>query len=135
MSKQEMRKRLAALSFSEKVKILEKLRDRSLALAASGMRRRAERTDNARPVRENASQLPKVFADFHNSDQHGRVRLNTVGTLEDLRRLGIVLQEGTPLLLSCLEVEAEGTATYSTEEERWVARIDWENIRSRPGNE
>lgn len=41
MSKQEMRKRLAALSFSEKVKILEKLRDRSLALAASGPRRKA----------------------------------------------------------------------------------------------
>jgi hypothetical protein len=39
MSKQEMRKRLAALSFSEKVKILEKLRDRSLALAAAGLRR------------------------------------------------------------------------------------------------
>jgi hypothetical protein len=39
MSKQEMRKRLASLSFSEKVKILEKLRDRSLTLAASGLRR------------------------------------------------------------------------------------------------
>ena len=40
MSKQEMRKRLAALSFSEKVKILEKLRDRSLVLAGSGLRRK-----------------------------------------------------------------------------------------------
>lgn len=40
MSKQEMRKRLAALSFSEKVKILEKLRGRSLALAASGLRKK-----------------------------------------------------------------------------------------------
>src|SRR5258708_3527134 len=33
MSKREMSKRLAGLSFSEKIKILEKLRDRSLALA------------------------------------------------------------------------------------------------------
>ena len=41
MSKKDMRKRLAALSFSEKVKILEKLRDRSLALAASGLRRKS----------------------------------------------------------------------------------------------
>jgi len=41
MSKQEMRKRLAALSFSEKVKILEKLRDRSVALAASGLRQKS----------------------------------------------------------------------------------------------
>jgi hypothetical protein len=45
MSKQEMRKRLAALSFSEKVKILEKLRDRSLALAASGLRKVDRTTD------------------------------------------------------------------------------------------
>jgi hypothetical protein len=36
-----MRKRLAALSFSEKIKVLEKLRDQSLSLAASGLRRRA----------------------------------------------------------------------------------------------
>ncbi|HEX9112098.1 MAG TPA: hypothetical protein VF845_11510 [Terriglobales bacterium] len=39
MSKKKMRARLASLSFTEKVKILEKLRDRSLALAASGLRR------------------------------------------------------------------------------------------------
>ncbi|PYT94795.1 MAG: hypothetical protein DMG38_29220 [Acidobacteria bacterium] len=38
----EMRKRLASLSFSEKIKILEKLRDRSLAIAASGLRRKKE---------------------------------------------------------------------------------------------
>jgi hypothetical protein len=37
--KDEMRKRLAALSFSEKVKILEMLRDRSLTLATSGLRK------------------------------------------------------------------------------------------------
>jgi hypothetical protein len=35
MSKPEMRKRLTALSFPEKVKILGKLRDRSRAIAAS----------------------------------------------------------------------------------------------------
>ncbi len=38
MNKPEMRKKLAGLSFSEKIKILEKLRDRSLAIAASGLR-------------------------------------------------------------------------------------------------
>lgn len=43
MSKPKMRARLAALSFSEKVKILEKLRDRSLAIAASGLRSRTAR--------------------------------------------------------------------------------------------
>lgn len=38
MSNQGMRKRLSSLSFSEKVAILEKLRDRSIALAAAGLR-------------------------------------------------------------------------------------------------
>ena len=55
MSNQEMRKRLAALSFSEKVKILEKLRDRSLALAASGLRRKKapDSVDKgAKPIKE-----------------------------------------------------------------------------------
>jgi hypothetical protein len=45
MTKSEMRKRLAALSFSGKLKILEKLRDRSLALAASGLRRKPAGSD------------------------------------------------------------------------------------------
>jgi hypothetical protein len=39
MSKPKMRARLASLTFSEKIKILEKLRDRSMAIAASGLRR------------------------------------------------------------------------------------------------
>ena len=37
--KDDMRRQLASLSFSEKIKILEKLRDRSLVLAESGPRR------------------------------------------------------------------------------------------------
>jgi hypothetical protein len=37
-NKSEMRKELAALSFTEKIGILEKLRDRSSALAAAGLR-------------------------------------------------------------------------------------------------
>jgi hypothetical protein len=39
-SKEEMRNRLASLSFSEKIKILEKLRDREEVIAASGLRRK-----------------------------------------------------------------------------------------------
>jgi hypothetical protein len=41
MSKQAMRARLASLSFSEKIKILEKLRDRDRAIASSGLRPKA----------------------------------------------------------------------------------------------
>lgn len=38
MSKPKLRARLASLSFSEKIKILERLRDRSRTIAASGLR-------------------------------------------------------------------------------------------------
>jgi len=38
LSKPKLQKRLKSLSFSEKIKILEKLRDRDKAIAASGLR-------------------------------------------------------------------------------------------------
>ena len=38
MSKPKMRARLRSLSFTQKIKILEKLRDRSEKIAASGLR-------------------------------------------------------------------------------------------------
>jgi len=38
-SKRQMRRRLAALPFAEKLRILEELRDRSLALGANPLRR------------------------------------------------------------------------------------------------
>jgi hypothetical protein len=43
MDKSKMRARLASLSFSEKVKILERLRDRDQMIAASGLRPKAKR--------------------------------------------------------------------------------------------
>jgi hypothetical protein len=41
MDKSKMRARLTSLTFSEKIKILEKLRERDQAIAASGLRRNA----------------------------------------------------------------------------------------------
>jgi len=38
--KVQWRKQLASLSFSEKIKILERLRHRSITIAASGLRQR-----------------------------------------------------------------------------------------------
>jgi hypothetical protein len=38
-SKRKTRKRLAALPFSEKIKLLEQLRDRSMAIAASPLKK------------------------------------------------------------------------------------------------
>jgi hypothetical protein len=51
MSKVKMRARLRSLSFSEKIKILEKLRDRSQVIAASGLRRKATREDRGKAAR------------------------------------------------------------------------------------
>jgi hypothetical protein len=42
-SKRAMRQHLATRPFSEKIVLLEKLRDRSLAIAASSVRRNADR--------------------------------------------------------------------------------------------
>jgi hypothetical protein len=49
--KEESRKKLAALSFEEKIALVEKMRDRSLLIAQSPLRKaqksRADRTENA----------------------------------------------------------------------------------------
>jgi hypothetical protein len=51
MSKPKMRARLASLSFSEKIKILEKLRDRSEKIAASGLRRKSARGSRDKAIK------------------------------------------------------------------------------------
>lgn len=72
---------------------------------------------------------PRVFADFHNADEYGRLRLNCVGTIEDLNRQNIQLQENTQLILYSEELEVDATVQYSEQENIWVAKIDWEQIR------
>lgn len=72
---------------------------------------------------------PKVYADFHNADIQGRLRLSCVGTVEDMARQQIVLQNGLLLTLYSEELEVEGRVQYSTEENLWVAFIDWGAIK------
>ncbi len=81
---------------------------------------------------------PKIYADFHNADSQGRLRLNCVGTAEDLSRQGVVLREGLPLLLYADDLDqegrmdellVEGVAFFAPEEHCWVAVIDWSAIR------
>ena len=72
---------------------------------------------------------PKVFADFHNADAKGRLRLNCIGTVEDLAQQQIVLRDGLSLTLYSEELEVEGVVQYSTDENVWVAVIDWNAIR------
>ena len=71
----------------------------------------------------------KVFADFHNADSRGRLRLNCVGTQEDLSRQQVSLHDGKRLILYSEDLEADGVVRYSSEENLWVAEIDWSAIR------
>ncbi len=80
---------------------------------------------------------PKVYADFHNADANGRLRLSCVGTIEDLGRQGVTLREGLLLTLYSDDLDAEGqldellvdgVVSFSEEEHCWVATIDWSAI-------
>ena len=71
----------------------------------------------------------KVFADFHNADVQGRVRLSCVGTIADLKRQGTVLRDGQSLIIYSEELEVEGIVHYSEEENLWTAVIDWNTIQ------
>jgi hypothetical protein len=81
---------------------------------------------------------PRVYADFHNADTRGRVRLNCVGTIEDLARQGIALRDGMALTLYADDLDAQGRpdelladgiVSFSEEEHCWVAAVDWSAIR------
>ncbi len=72
---------------------------------------------------------PRIFADFHNADPKGRVRLSCAGTVADLERQGIVLQAGQSLIIYSEELEVEGIVHYSEEEKLWTAVIDWNAIQ------
>jgi len=72
---------------------------------------------------------PAIHADFMNADPRGRVRLNAVGTVEDLGRLGLRLAEGLRVVVHDEELEADGVVTYSADERVWVAVIDWNALR------
>jgi hypothetical protein len=53
MDKSRMRSKLAALSFTEKTKILERLRDREKAIAAAGLQQKPEAQSARKPVKKN----------------------------------------------------------------------------------
>jgi hypothetical protein len=81
---------------------------------------------------------PLVYADFHNADARGRLRLTCAGTVNDLSRQQVELREGLKLLLYTDDLNdggnedrlvSEGVVAYSTEEQCWVASIDWARIR------
>ena len=79
--------------------------------------------------RELKMNKPRIFADFHNADVKGRVRLNCAGTVKDLACQKISLQEGQSLILYSEDLEVDGVVRHSKKENLWVAVIDWDAIR------
>jgi hypothetical protein len=73
--------------------------------------------------------LARIFVDFHNADKHGRLRLNCIGTIEDLARQQTELENGQQLMLYGEDLEIDGIVQFSEEEKIWVAVIDWDQIR------
>lgn len=73
--------------------------------------------------------LSKVFVDFHNADEQGRLRLNCIGTIEDLARQQTELENGQQLTLYSEDLEVDGVIQFSQDEKVWVATINWNQIR------
>lgn len=80
---------------------------------------------------------PRVFADFHNLDDCNRLRLTCAGTIADLARQGIVLQEGLVLTFFMDDADdqgrpdelcVEGIVHYHEPEQCWVAAVDWSAV-------
>jgi hypothetical protein len=73
--------------------------------------------------------MSSIYADFNNADALGRLRLNCVGTVNDLARLGVRLENGLRVIVHDEELEAEAEVEFSPEEHIWVAKIDWKVTR------
>ncbi len=80
---------------------------------------------------------PKLYVDFHNADSQGRVRLNCVGTVEDLSQQQVELHDGLVLTLYSDDLDekgeldellVDGAVAFSEEQHCWVASIDWAAI-------
>jgi hypothetical protein len=73
--------------------------------------------------------MSRVFVDFHNADEQGRLRLNCIGTIEDLSRQHTELENGQRLMLYGEDLEVDGVVQFSEDEKIWVVAIDWNQIR------
>ncbi|MBF2098448.1 MAG: hypothetical protein IGQ88_08750 [Gloeomargaritaceae cyanobacterium C42_A2020_066] len=84
-----------------------------------------ENSDTKQALAEKA----RVFADFHNADTQGRLRLNCIGTIEDLTIKNIALHNGQKLTFYSENLEVNGIVEYSQLEHVWVAVVNWDEIR------
>ena len=52
----------------------------------------------------------RIYADFQNTDPHGRIRLNTAGSQLDLEGEQVELTDGMELVVYSEDLEARGVA-------------------------
>ena len=83
-------------------------------------------------------QTERIYADFQNLDEANRLILDCAGTLEDIKRLGIQLEEGLVLTFytddaddhgQADELRTEGVVHFNSQEKCWVAEINWSALR------
>jgi hypothetical protein len=70
-----------------------------------------------------------IYADFNNRDSSGRLRLNTNGTLRNLKEKNIRLVRNMTLKVSDGDLIVEGIVGFSNTEDIWVIEIDSQNIK------
>jgi len=71
----------------------------------------------------------RIYADFNSCDEQGRVRLNTVGSLKDIKQYENVLEDGMRVLLYMKdEFEVSGTLVF---EDIWLGIPDFSTIDGR----
>lgn len=76
--------------------------------------------------------IPKIFADFNNADEKGRLRLNTNGSIDSIQKNQVDMKQGLNVLLDDNDsLQAVGNLEFSDEENIWVARIDWDSINKK----
>lgn len=82
--------------------------------------------------------MDRVNADLQKKSEPRSIKLTTIGSREDLARLGLTLVEGLNLRLYSDDADDtgrpdpllfEGTARWDAEADCWVADVDWGSIR------
>ena len=68
----------------------------------------------------------RIYADFNSTDEHGRVMLNTVGSLEDIRKHGDAIQPGAQVTLYVpQDFEVRATLIF---DRVWMGVPDWSTL-------
>lgn len=75
-----------------------------------------------------SQQKLRIYGDFNNADELGRIRLSVAGAQEDIDRLGITLKDGMEIEVYDFDLSTEGVVRFSDLEKIWVVEIDWSKI-------